>query len=697
MIHSFFYKSNSSLNFYKSPASTLELFEKSSGKIVSTGFPSDIRIQAHRPHNCKYRILVFVLLVLLCTILTGCLERKSLPTRIQELLTTSNSTVLRLGIYGDPLDLNPILSLGEFGRLVVGLVHAAPLKRAADGTFQSDLFATFIPTQDENGNLVVEGAWRNDLIWHDGVSFSPKDFEFTLHIMAASDSASPYADLARRVTSIQHFDRGRRTRIVFSGNSVQFLDLLTVGILPAHLLSGQNPQEAVIALPPYVIEDRSNLPIVASPPQLKPAGTLPHSDAASSSSLLLSGGQATTTSASVHLASQPFVPYSFFPVGMGPYRIISRQRARYIELEPSPAFAASAPFRKIIIRCFSRIEDLVSAFRNGHLDWINVPFEVASRLEELKIPGVKFVRTPNPACLVLGLNTHRPPFDRLPVRRALSAAINRRRLLDSLLAEGCVLEGPPAASCPLIRIQAASPIKEKENSDSIVGLASGATLDLNLMHTSSASYSTGDKACENPSALLAEAGLVDIDGDGWRELDGKPFSFTILTNQSNLSRKVIGEQIAEDLKKVGIKASVSLVNWSDLLGKYLSRGDFEAYLIGLHIPQDRSWINLWHSSPPVGDRLNFTGFFTPELDRALEDWDRVNLGSDNVHPSNSPVERVRAILTEQLPVIWLVQSVDVMAFKEELHVIDSTRSMLDQDVLTWSKQPSKSTISNSLR
>ncbi|RCK80565.1 MAG: Oligopeptide ABC transporter, periplasmic oligopeptide-binding protein OppA [Candidatus Ozemobacter sibiricus] len=551
-----------------------------------------------------------------CLAATGCFGGKKLPPRIQALLATNDPAVLRLGVYGDPLGVNPALPLEEFGRLVVDLVHAGPLKRGPEGTFQPDLFASYVPTQDEQGNLVVEGAWRNDLAWHDGTPFTSRDFEFTLQAMAASDSGSPYADLARRVTAVQHFDRGRRTRIVFAGNSTQFLDLLTVGVLPSHLLAGQRLREAMVPPASFAIPDPDDLAVPASAPS----------------------------------ASATVVPFALFPVGMGPYRLVARQRARFVELEAASGAAAVAPFRRIVIRCFPRLEDLVGAFRNGQLDWMHVPPDIATRLEELRMPGVTFVRTPNPACLVWGFNTRRPPFDRLPVRQALSALINRGRLLGALPMEGRVLDGPPA-----------------------VGLAT----------MSSGPQAGTARAAGLPTELLTGAGLTDTDGDGWREFEGKPFSLTILTNQSNLGRKVVGDLLVEDLKKVGIRASVVTTTWSDLVGKHLAPGDFDTFLVGFHVPADRSWINLWHSAPPVGERLNFTGFCREDLDRALEAWDRVPFGA----PASPPVEDIRALLAEQLPVAWLVQAVDVVAFQNGLQGVDPRRALLDQDLLTWSKPP----------
>ena len=57
-----------------------------------------------------------------------------------------------------------------------------------------------------------------------------------------------------------------------------------------------------------------------------------------------------------------------------------------------------------------------------------------------------------------------------------------------------------------------------------------------------------DYSPEKAKALLAEAGWKD-NGDGvLRDKDGKPFSFTIRTNQGNEERKKVAEIIQQRLK-----------------------------------------------------------------------------------------------------------------------------------------------------
>ncbi|MDD4952951.1 MAG: ABC transporter substrate-binding protein, partial [Desulfovibrionaceae bacterium] len=77
-------------------------------------------------------------------------------------------------------------------------------------------------------------------------------------------------------------------------------------------------------------------------------------------------------------------------------------------------------------------------------------------------------------------------------------------------------------------------------------------------------------------ALLAEAGLTDTDHDGVLDKDGRPFSFTILTNQGNSQRIAAGTIIIQRLKAVGMAVRVRTVEWAAFIKEFVDKGRFEA-------------------------------------------------------------------------------------------------------------------------
>jgi len=123
---------------------------------------------------------------------------------------------------------------------------------------------------------------------------------------------------------------------------------------------------------------------------------------------------------------------------------------------------------------------------------------------------------------------------------------------------------------------------------------------------------------EKAKALLAEAGWADHDGDGVLDKDGKPFAFTILTNQGNDQRIKTATIIQDNLKRIGIKAKVRTVEWAAFLKEFIDKGNFDALVMGWTTIIDPDLYNVWHSSRAVPGGLNFIGYKNAELDGLLE-------------------------------------------------------------------------------
>ncbi|GIV96135.1 MAG: ABC transporter substrate-binding protein [Herpetosiphonaceae bacterium] len=77
--------------------------------------------------------------------------------------------------------------------------------------------------------------------------------------------------------------------------------------------------------------------------------------------------------------------------------------------------------------------------------------------------------------------------------------------------------------------------------------------------------------------LLDEAGYVDTDGDGIREKDGEPLSFTFRTTAGNRMRERLSQLFQADMKAIGIDIQIDLLPASVWFGDEsgLSRRDFQ--------------------------------------------------------------------------------------------------------------------------
>jgi peptide/nickel transport system substrate-binding protein len=108
-------------------------------------------------------------------------------------------------------------------------------------------------------------------------------------------------------------------------------------------------------------------------------------------------------------------------------------------------------------------------------------------------------------------------------------------------------------------------------------------------------------------ALLDEIGIRDTNGDGWREFpDGSIVEFELNTNAGNTTREAFCLIMAEDLKKIGIKANTNFIDFNTLVTRLLGGTLYEAVVLGLtggvephggsNVQPSCGGLHFWHYS-----------------------------------------------------------------------------------------------------
>ena len=188
--------------------------------------------------------------------------------------------------------------------------------------------------------------------------------------------------------------------------------------------------------------------------------------------------------------------------------------------------------------------------------------------------------------MYLGFNMDHPFFKDVRVRRAISMAISREDLVKgALLGQGVPAIGPYKPGTAFFH-PTLKPVKQNVT---------------------------------EARRLLREAGFEDRDGDGILEKDGKPFAFTILTNQGNSERILVSIIIQNQLRRVGIDVRVRTVEWAAFIREFVNKGLFDALVLGWTVTPDPDIYQVWHSSQAVPGGLNFMHFRNKELDSLLEE------------------------------------------------------------------------------
>lgn len=281
-------------------------------------------------------------------------------------------------------------------------------------------------------------------------------------------------------------------------------------------------------------------------------------------------------------------PLARKPIGTGPYRFVEWLPGEKIVLERFENYFEGAPnIKRILYRIIPDLTTMFLELQSGGLDQMGLTPLQYARQTEAPAFARRFnkYRYPAFAYTYLGYNLNKPLFQDKRVRQALSYAINKQELIDGvLLGLGQAANGPyKPGSWP-----------------------------------NNAAIKPYPYDVERAKQLLAEAGWQDHDGDGLLDKDGKPFSFTIITNQGNDQRIKSGEIIQHRFAAIGVEVKLRVIEWASLLKEFIHPGNFDATIMGWTVPIDPDAYNVWHSSKTGTGELNFIGFKNQRVDELLE-------------------------------------------------------------------------------
>ncbi|HEX2081066.1 MAG TPA: ABC transporter substrate-binding protein [Longimicrobium sp.] len=253
------------------------------------------------------------------------------------------------------------------------------------------------------------------------------------------------------------------------------------------------------------------------------------------------------------LATHPFNTRT--PVGNGPFKFVSRAPGQNWVFDANTGYPAELGGRpyvdRLVVRVIPEATTRLTELLNGTIDYyIGVTPE---QTDQVKQSGgrARLVTFPHRSYVLVAWNQRREMFRDVRVRQALTMAINKQAIIDGVLrGYGHIAH----SSIPNIYWQA----------DSTVGRE--------------VSYNP-----ERARQLLAEAGWTDRNGDGIVEdARGRPFRFQLKTNTGNRERADMTEVIQSELRKVGVDAQPTLVEFNTLIEQLndVENRPFDAAVMG---------------------------------------------------------------------------------------------------------------------
>jgi peptide/nickel transport system substrate-binding protein len=161
--------------------------------------------------------------------------------------------------------------------------------------------------------------------------------------------------------------------------------------------------------------------------------------------------------------------------------------------------------------------------------------------------------------------------------------------------------------------------------------------------------------------VLAKHGFVDSDGDGWLDLEGERFTFELLANSGNRILLDTGTMIQEQLRRVGVQVEIRALEFQTYVER-LTGHQIEAALGGWNVDTSLDLAFAFHSASIEGG-LNFGSYSSPEVDRLIEE---ANRAADR-EAKQAHLERLQEILHEEQPYTFLLEPKRINARHLRVH------------------------------
>jgi len=213
-------------------------------------------------------------------------------------------------------------------------------------------------------------------------------------------------------------------------------------------------------------------------------------------------------------------------------------------------------------------------------------------------------------------NTRREMFSDARVRRALTLAIDRQGIIDTLYFGYANLSASPYLLRSWVYDRALEPHPYDPDA---------------------------------ARALLAEAGWHAPGGGGVLEREGKPFRFALETNSESELRRNIAVMIQQQLARIGIEVSVITADFGSIIERE-QQGRFDAGVVGLGIDTTWNLEGMLHSRAIGAHSFNLGGYRNGEVDRLIDEI--ATLPPAEAKPLH---DRLQALLWQEQPLTLLYQ------------------------------------------
>jgi peptide/nickel transport system substrate-binding protein len=166
-----------------------------------------------------------------------------------------------------------------------------------------------------------------------------------------------------------------------------------------------------------------------------------------------------------------------------------------------------------------------------------------------------------------------------------------------------------------------------------------------------------------PHPFDAASARRRLESEGFRlrdgllhDREGRPVTFSLMTNAGNKSRERIASMVQQDLQAIGIRLNIAALDFPSLIERITKTFNYEACLLGLtNVDLDPSaQMNVWLSSAPNHqwnpNQKQPATAWEAEIDKLM----RAQAGDTRAEARKKHFDRVQQIVWEQAPFLYLV-------------------------------------------
>lgn len=306
------------------------------------------------------------------------------------------------------------------------------------------------------------------------------------------------------------------------------------------------------------------------------------------------------------------------PCGTGPFKFESWTKNDKLVLTRFDEYWGEKPaFKTLVMRPITEQPQRAIELETGNVDIAQEvgPLDV-QRLEQ--DPNLKIVRQPINTITYLGFNLTNKVLGNVKVREAIKAALPIDEMVKS------VYKG--------------------------AGDVAGGYVPSAMKYSTAKDHMPGPQDLEKAKALLKEAGYPD------------GFEIRIMTNE-NPARKDLATIIKAELEKLGIKVTISNLEWTTFL-ETLKTNDYDMYLLGWANGINDPDVALYPllNSNASKDGSNYTHFENKDFDALLEKGRLLEDG-----PEREKVYKdAQDILYKEIPFIPLAETTYIFGLQKDI-------------------------------